>query len=144
MVFATAYRIAGNAADAEDVLHTVFLRLLRHGERVIAQPESYLRRAAVNAALDLVKSRRFVPADLDQMEAPPENSGQSDLRDALRNALARLPGRTAEAFALRYFEDLRNPEIAELLGLTRVGVAVTLHRARRMLKEELIKAGVRP
>src|SRR5512136_278924 len=58
-VFRAAYRITGNAGDAEDVLQTVFLRLIRQGWR--SEPveflESYLRRAAVNAALDVVRAR---------------------------------------------------------------------------------------
>jgi DNA-directed RNA polymerase specialized sigma24 family protein len=46
MVFRTAYRITGNAADAEDVLQTIFLRMLRQptAGSVLAQEESYLRR----------------------------------------------------------------------------------------------------
>ena len=51
LVFATAYRITGNAGDAEDVLQTVFLRLLRRDRNAdpLEKPESYLRRAAINA-----------------------------------------------------------------------------------------------
>jgi RNA polymerase sigma factor (sigma-70 family) len=56
MVFRTAYRITGNAADAEDVLQTVFLRMVR-GNPAVENPESYLRRSAVNAALDVVRAR---------------------------------------------------------------------------------------
>ncbi|MGD0268453.1 MAG: sigma factor, partial [Candidatus Sulfotelmatobacter sp.] len=53
LVFRTAYRITGNAGDAEDVLQTVFLRMLRRGRGAepLENPESYLRRAAINAAL---------------------------------------------------------------------------------------------
>src|SRR5437588_12816905 len=60
LVFRTAYRITGNAGDAEDVLQTVFLRLLRRGPNTEAldNPESYLRRAAINAALDVIRSRQ--------------------------------------------------------------------------------------
>src|SRR5438105_12140731 len=56
LVFRTAYRITGNAGDAEDVLQTVFLRLLRRSRSAspLESPESYLRRAAINAALDVI------------------------------------------------------------------------------------------
>ena len=55
-VFRTAYRVTGSAADAEDVLQTVFLRLARGSEAVTVpdNPESYFARAAVNASLDLL------------------------------------------------------------------------------------------
>jgi RNA polymerase sigma-70 factor (ECF subfamily) len=58
-VFRAAYRITGNAQDAEDVLQTVFLRLHRQGDAAsLENPSSYLYRAAINAALDLLRARR--------------------------------------------------------------------------------------
>ena len=74
MVFRTAYRITGNAADAEDVLQTVFLRIAGRDESaaVIELPENYLRRSAVHAALDLVRARRQ-PAAVDLEPVPAED-----------------------------------------------------------------------
>ncbi len=58
-VFRTAQRITGSAADAEDVLQTVFLRLVKGQEEydLSQNPEAYLSRAAINASLDLLRSR---------------------------------------------------------------------------------------
>ena len=58
-VFRTAHRITGSPADAEDVLQTVFLRLVKSGETydLSQNPEAYLSRAAINASLDLMRSR---------------------------------------------------------------------------------------
>src|SRR5581483_3049621 len=141
MVFRTAYRITGNAADAEDVLQTVFLRIARRNEAddVIERPENYLRRSAVHAALDLVRSRR-TPAAVD-LERFPAGGGsrpdESDLRDLLRQALSDLPARSAEIFTLRFFEGLTNPEIAGALHISSISVAVTLHRTREILQKKL-------
>ena len=68
MVFRAAYRVTGNANDAEDVLQTVFLRMLKRdaGAEPVGNMPSFLHRAAVNAALDLVRARqniRNVPLD---------------------------------------------------------------------------------
>ena len=62
-MFRAAYRVTGNAGDAEDVLQTVFMRLLRrHSDaEAVGNMEAYLRRAAVNAALDLIRSRQAAP-----------------------------------------------------------------------------------
>jgi RNA polymerase sigma-70 factor (ECF subfamily) len=139
LVFRTAYRITGNAADAEDVLQTIFLRLLKRGASVpaLAQEESYLRRAAVNASLDLVRSRRAAPTvPLAEVQSPGVSS-PGDLRDCLRRALSSLNPRSAEIFALRYFEEFTNPQIARALNMSQVLVAVTLHRARRQLQKEV-------
>jgi len=145
MVFRTAYRITGNTADAEDVLQTVFLRIVRRNDRpdesvdAIEHPENYLRRAAVHAALDLVRARREpAPVDLERLPATGgSRPDDGDLRELLRQALAELPGRSAEIFTLRFFEGLTNPEIAGALGISSITVAVTLHRARRILQKKL-------
>jgi RNA polymerase sigma factor (sigma-70 family) len=135
MVFRTAYRMTGNAADAEDVLQTVFLRLLRRVEQgELQQPESYLRRAAINVSIDLIRERRNQPQ---ASEHPPEQAGGSDagLKHALREAIAQLEPRDAEMFALRFFEGLSNEEIAAAFGMNKFHVAVVLHRTRGRLQK---------
>lgn len=144
LVFRTAYRVTGNAADAEDVVQTVFLRLARRDAAAAAleNQESYLRRAAVNVALDIVRSKqtaRNVPLD----DAPPRNltepSGEitREMKECLRRSLANLNHRDAEVFTLRFFEGHTNPEIASMLGISQVHVAVILHRSRRQLQKEV-------
>src|ERR1035441_10096239 len=62
LVFRAAYRITGNPGDAEDVLQTVFLRMLKRdaGAEPVGNMASFLHRSAVNAALDLVRSRQNI------------------------------------------------------------------------------------
>src|ERR1041385_2594648 len=141
MVFRTAYRVTGNTADAEDVLQTVFFRLSRRDKlaEAIERPENYLRRAAVHAALDLVRARRAA-ADVD-LERLPDRTGSrpddGDLKDLLRLALSELPPKSAEIFTLRFLEGLTNPEIARALGISSVTIAVSLHRTRKTLQKKL-------
>jgi RNA polymerase sigma factor (sigma-70 family) len=147
-VFRAAYRITGNAADAEDVLQTVFMRLLRRDE----QPDlsnsagSYLHRAAVNAALDMLRRRKRARAvDLDDVSdqlvdtanQPERDRGNRELSRRLRAALTHLSPRQAEIFTLRYLEGLGNLEIARMMGSSQTSIAVILHRARHRLQKEL-------
>ena len=148
LVFRAAIRVTGNASDAEDVLQTVFLRLARRPAESVALrgAESYLYRAAINSALDLVRSKpRRVnvpledasPAALEHGATSPDRvlaSGQ--IRKWLRGAIARLSPRSAEIFALRFFEGKDNGEIARMLDTTPSTVAVTLHRTRERLHRE--------
>jgi RNA polymerase sigma-70 factor (ECF subfamily) len=141
LVFRTAYRITGNAADAEDVSQTVFLRLFRRsaGADVLENEESYLRRAAINAALDVIRSRqsdRTVELE-DDLPAEPAREDTGDLRRTLGRALAQLKPRPAEIFALRFLEGFSNLEIARMLGISQVRVAVIVHRTRIQLRKEL-------
>jgi RNA polymerase sigma-70 factor, ECF subfamily len=146
-VFRAAFRITGNAQDAEDVLQTVFLRLARQDEGAldVASAGSYLYRAAINSAFDVLRARRSrasVPLD-EAAEAPGALPGpdavqeSEEVRRWLRGALAALPPRAAEMFALRYLEGEANRDIARLLGVSRVSVAVSLHRTRQRLQDEL-------
>lgn len=144
-VFRAAYRVTGSAADAEDVLQTVFLRLAQGGPDRVDNPASYLYRAAVNSALDLLRARKDRPSvpleaagDLPDAgrRGPHEEREVAEVKDWLRRALATLPPKAAEMFALRYLEDMDNRDIARLLGCSRLAVAVTLHRTRQRLQNE--------
>jgi RNA polymerase sigma-70 factor (ECF subfamily) len=148
LVFRAAYRITGNPGDAEDVMQTVFLRMLKRdaSAEAVGNMASFLHRSAVNAALDLVRSRqniRNIPLDeLEPVLAEPASRSPEralhagEIRDWLRGALARLNPRIAQMFALRFFEGKDNPEIARLLNTTPGTVAVTLSRTRDRLQKE--------
>ena len=147
-VLKAAYRVTGSMADAEDVSQSVFLRLARgtFDSGRISNMESYLRRSAVNAALDLIRSRgdrEIVPvetADEQQSNSglSPERAVSSlEIKNWLRRQLATLNPRAAEMFALRYLEGMNNPEIARAMNTSQAVVAVTLHRTRARLKKGL-------
>ena len=142
LVFRAAYRTTGSASDAEDVLQTVFLRLLRRPDTLLAVDgaEGYLHRAAVNASLDVLRARRRVsdanPDGEDTRYAPDRLHYSEEIRQWLREAVSRLNRMEAEVVVLRFFEGKPNHEIAELLGTTAGTVAVALHRARKRLQRE--------
>jgi RNA polymerase sigma-70 factor, ECF subfamily len=145
MVFRAAFRITGNAGDAEDVLQTVFLRLVRRtGDApAVEHLSGYLHRAAVNAALDLMRSRQAAQSvpleDLplpSSQPAPDRQFASGEIREWLRKTVARLSPRAAEMFALRFYEGKDNPEIARILGTSEGTVAVTLSRARDRIQKE--------
>ena len=149
-IFRIAYRMTGSQSDAEDVLQTVFLRLTPNRARRDFLPNAggYLHRAAVNASLDLLRSRArrnsvsLEVVDFDQSAQfstanPEDDLADAELREIVRQAIANLEGRAATAFALRYFEGLDNNRIAQILGTSQMVVAVTLHRARTRLRKEI-------
>ena len=147
-IFRIAYRITGSRSDAEDVLQTIFLRLAPNRRDLSPNPEGYLHRAAVNASLDLLRSRtRANSVSLDVIDfnqsaklshpSPEDDFADAELRELIRHAVAKLEGRAATAFALRYFEGYDNGRIAQVLGTSQMVVAVTLHRARTRLRKEI-------
>lgn len=149
-IFRIAYRVTGSQSDAEDVLQTIFLRLTSAGSRsgLSANPKAYLYRSAINASLDLLRQRKRVNAvsldviDLDRslksLSANPEDVlVDTELRDLIRIAVAKLEGHAASAFVLRYYEGYDNSEIAKILGTSSLVIGVTLHRARTRLRKEI-------
>lgn len=146
LVYRAAYRITGNAEDAEDALQTLFLRLLRRecAPDIEKSPKAYLHRAAINIALDIIKSksRSISTEDLDldvqdDRPAPDRERGGAEIQNWLRKALAELSPKTAEMFVLRHIEGYHNNEIARMLGTSRGTVAVMLFRARLRLQKSI-------
>jgi len=140
-VLRTAYRVTGRMADAEDVLQTVFLRLSARTPGAVENLEGYLRRAAVNAALDVLRSRKTWNEVELQEQLPSTRAASSfeaaHIRNSLRHALGSLSPRAAEIFVLRFVEGHDNRTIARMLNTSAAVIAVLLHRTRRQLQKEL-------
>ena len=144
LVYRTAYSVTGCSHDAEDVVQTLFLQLLRRGfpPDFRRNPEAYLYRAAVNLALNAVKSRRRRTSDVDPatLQLAAEAGvvdAKADLEERLVAAIAQLSPRAVEMLVLRYEHDYSEADIGRLLGTSRGVVAVTLFRARARLRKLL-------
>lgn len=154
-VLMAGYRITGNLADAEDVAQAVFLRLGRSELPEVTNAGSYLYRAAVNGALDLLRRKKTAATEPLESAAgvvasewgtsPDAQITNRELGRQLRQAIADLGSRAAEMFALRYLEELNNGEIAKLMGTSQAVVAVTLYQTRMKLKRRLteMQRGIR-
>jgi RNA polymerase sigma-70 factor (ECF subfamily) len=130
--------------DAEDVLQTLFVQLLRR-ERPPAfeqDPKAYLYRAAVNTSLNVIRSRQrnIVSGDVDKLDDPAsrrQSAREDNIREQLRAVMSELSPRSAEIFILRHVHGYTDSEIAKLLGISRGTVAVTLFRARARLRKSM-------
>ena len=150
MVFTTAYRILGNADDAEDALQEVFLKLTGAwdgplGPDAVRDWGAYLRVMATRCAVSLLRVRSnrrrgTVPLG-DNVAAPDRRDSKrletSERMQLLRRALGGLKQRDAGVFALRHFEELSYEEIAAQMNLSVSQVGVILHRTRKRLQKLL-------
>jgi RNA polymerase sigma-70 factor, ECF subfamily len=154
LVWATAYRLVGNHADALDCFQETFLEAVKAARREpVRDWSALLRHLATVRALDLLRVRcrnrsrvdaAADPIDLVGHEATPqENAEAAELSERLRTAIAELPKNQAEVFCLSCLESLTYSEIGERLNLTTSAVGVLLHRARGRLRELLLPMHVK-
>ena len=144
-VLRAAYRITGNMTDAEDVAQNVFLRIAQQGacRTAMENPDSYVYRAAINGALDMIRKRQregAVPIDdheITSSNVPLERASEArEMVAIIRESLAELSPRAAEMFVLRYLEDRDPAEIARIMNTSRAVVAVMLHRTRARIQKQ--------
>ena len=140
LVYRTAMRVTGNSADAEDVMQTVFVRVLNQTPPpdLAATSDSYMRRAATNAAIDILRQKTQRAEN--SLDVAPDQAGKPDnylLKEMLRRALGKLKPDDAQLFVLRSVEGLSYDELAEQFSIERGTVASRIHRIRETLMKAL-------
>ena len=136
-----AYLLTGSHADAEDLAQQTLLKAYRSWSRVSAaeSPPAYLRRMLTNTFLSQrrPRSRRLEVL----VDAPPEDgravADGPEERMALWPHVSALAPRQRAVIVLRYYEDLSEAEIAEVLGCSRGTVKSTAHAALKVLRAAL-------
>ncbi|MGW2614231.1 SigE family RNA polymerase sigma factor [Streptomyces sp. NPDC001500] len=117
----TAYLLTGDVHHAEDLTQTALAKAYRSWRRISRSdnPEAYVRRMLVSCNSDRFRKRRVVEA---LTAAPPERAGRDEgagrveERGSLMAGLAQLPPKQRAVVVLRYWEDLSEAEVAEVLG----------------------------
>ena len=145
LMYRTAYSLTGSAADAEDIVQTIFVRLLNRElpPDLNTQPERYLYRAAFNLSLNTIrdKKRQVLSGNMEIFDTACDTgvpaAGDMTLDRALHDAIAMLSPAAAQIVILRYVHDYSLVDIAKMLGTTRSTVAVSLFRSRSRLKKHL-------
>lgn len=142
------YRIIPDEDTCQDLAQEVFVELWRKRLEleIHTSLRAYLRRAAVNRALNYLKtSKRTVLEDARNLPDVPEDEWherhikeeRSDLEDALHRAIESLPERCRIVFSLSRFENLSHKEIAEKLDISVKTIENQITKAMRMLREAL-------
>lgn len=146
-VYNLAYRMLGNAVEAEDAAQEVFLKAYTRLNTYDSGRKfsSWLLAIASHHCIDRLRKRRFA-LSLDELPPwrwPAGSSGRpeeavirGEERDEVRQLLNQLPPHYRAAVILRYWYDLSYREIAEAMETTESAVKSTLYRARRRLAQK--------
>jgi RNA polymerase sigma-70 factor (sigma-E family) len=134
----TAYLLTGNRADAEDLVQAALAKTYLAWDRIEDRGaiDGYVRRAMVNTHISWWRRRRLEEFPTDEVpdQAVADHASNSDLQDSLRRAIDRLPQRMRAAVVLRYYEDMTEAEVAEVLGVSLGTVKSTVSRAVAKLR----------
>jgi RNA polymerase sigma-70 factor (ECF subfamily) len=144
-LYALAWRMLHNRADAEDAVQESFVKAYRSLKRFRGEARfsTWLYRIALNHILNKLRkgSRlRRADLDLDRMESrlsPTQASRQGELQVAVARAVDELPPRQRAIFHMRYEEERPHAEIAEILGISEGAVKANYHHAVLKLRESL-------
>ncbi len=155
-VYATAFAIVRNEADAEDIAQEALLKALRHLHqfRAEARFSTWLIQITVNEARMRLRRDRsglmeplesqmedgggYSPRDFaDWREIPLETLERKEVRETLVAALASLGEKYREVFLLRDVQHLSIEETSKLLNISTASVKTRLLRARLMLRDLL-------
>ncbi len=136
----SAYLLTGNLADAEDLVQAALAKTYQAWDRIEDRKalDGYVRRAMVNTHISWWRRRRLDEYPTDEIPDLPvaETSGESELRDTLQRAIDRLPQRMRAAVVLRFFEDMTEAEVADVLGVSLGTVKSTVSRAVAKLRTD--------
>ncbi len=146
MVCKTVYRIVPEPETAEDLAQEVFLELWRRREslQISTSPVAYLRRAAVNKALNYLRDHKIARADDTELpllpDAQPGMQSQLEaveLQRLVDQYIEELPEKCRLVFILSRFESLSHAEIAEQLQISVKTVENQMTKALRFLRQAL-------
>jgi RNA polymerase sigma-70 factor (ECF subfamily) len=161
-IFRLVSRFVPSAADVEDIVQDVFLKVFRRIETFTFQASFYtwLYRIAVNTASDAFQRRKRNPVRsvedptlfaCDRAgdsrtptpargEGPPEEGlMEEELREVTRGILATIPEKFRTVLMLREYEDLSYEEMAQVLGISIGTIESRLFRARARFKEKMLR-----
>ena len=147
-LFRVAFRITGDASEAEDVVQETFIKVwdLRQTWSDYNNLQGWVMSLTKNKAIDKTRSKHKRTTSLDGVYnmAKVENSPEqvaifSDEMQRIQVFMKQLPQKQREVMELRDFEELSYKEIATQLDIPMNHVKVNLSRARKTIREQLIK-----
>lgn len=141
-----AWRMVGEAQEAEDIVQEAMLRLWDHAPRLAVGPVTglrlgaWLKRVTVNLAIDRLRLAKRVSGDAipERADEAPLADDQIEAREEISTARAlieALPDRQRAAIVLTYYEELPNGDAAEAMDMNLKAFESLLHRARAGLRK---------
>ncbi len=147
-LFRVAYRITGDLSEAEDVVQEVLIKVwdLKANWLDYSNLQAWIMQLTKNRAIDKTRSKHRKTTSLDgvynmpqQEKSPEQTAVLSDSIHRVKTLMMQLPEKQKQIMELRDFDELTYQEIAEHLEIPLNHVKVNLSRARKTVRDLLIK-----
>lgn len=142
-IYRLALSIVSSSAEAEDITQDIYERIWRARDKVLnsCYPRAYVCRMTRNLAIDRVRQRRqFTTEDNSGYVDGQSSADIKDMAQFTRLVIASLPEKQRTAIEMRDVEGYEIEEIAEVLECDTVSVRMNLSRARKRVREEILRA----
>jgi len=146
-LFRFAHRILDNVHDAEDVVQDVMITLWNKRNEIskLLSIEAYAMRSVKNLSLDKIRHYQVRQNKFDEIIRQNdmiyyEVSGeQNEMNQLIRKSIDSLPEKQKLVIHLRDIEGFGFDEMKEILNMDEIALRVNLSRARKKVKEEILK-----
>lgn len=155
-LFHLAYRMLGNAQEAEDIVQETFIRVYKNLKRYDSTHKfsTWIYRIASNLCIDRLRKKRHtsysLDADMKEGEgldgysmlaaddaSPEDQLALSETQQQIRQAIEKMPEKYRTVIILRYLQDLSLKEISDILDMPVTTVKTRVHRGREYLRKRL-------
>lgn len=131
-----------NAADAEDILQDVFLKMLQNQDSIKERGRllSWLYQATRHAIIDYYRTHKKFDSIVEELPTPPKDSlFPLDIGKCIQPFIAELPGHYRIPLVLSEIDGLSQGEVAQRLGLSIPGAKSRIQRGKRILKGNILE-----
>jgi RNA polymerase sigma factor (sigma-70 family) len=141
-----ARRMAGNHEDADDITQNVFIKIWKHldGYREDAALYSYIYRIVANESLSLIEKRKkHLSTSMDESPflhnqlTAHQSMDEQDVTGLLEAAINTLPAKQKQVFIMRYYDELKYEDMAELLQTSVGALKASYHHALKKMEKIL-------
>lgn len=152
LMFQTAYRILNNKQNAEDAVHDAFVSAAKQIDKVMTMSDIQAR----NYLIIVVRNAAYRIYNQCKMESPVEevydgsdnvhtvelDVETKDFRERLRRLILAMDDKYRDVLILKYFYSMQDQEIAQALGISLENAKIRLHRAKNILKKQIMEEGL--